>query len=106
MGDPLTWIAIASAATAATSGVQAVQAKSASTEAKRETRRVAGAFGKAEEELTGQEQAAEKRRQREQARLQRQARGALAGGRRSTILTGPLGLTGEPEVGGKTLLGA
>lgn len=52
------------------------------------------------EESTAASQAAGKA-----ARKRQKARSAAAKGRRSTLLTGPLGLIGEPETAGRTLLG-
>lgn len=43
---------------------------------------------------------------RDQAKSRQAALAAIAGGRGGTILTGPLGLTDQPTVANKTLLGA
>lgn len=53
-----------------------------------------------QEESTAASQAAGKK-----ARKRQKAKSATAQGRRGTLLTGPLGLVGEPETSGKTLLG-
>jgi len=78
-------------------------------EAKREMKQEAGRQAKlqadAEALAADQEKTAELSTQQRQKRAAQKAMAAGRGGRAGTILTSPLGTTGAPSSGGKTLLG-
>jgi hypothetical protein len=92
------------ALSAATTGYQVSQQRRAQKEAEKESK---AAAQRERTLLTGLEREEEAGQQRAAARIGARRRKSRTGPRRGgTILTGPLGIAGEPDLGGgKTLLG-
>jgi flagellar motility protein MotE (MotC chaperone) len=63
-------------------------------------------YAKAKQDQLDATNKADNTRRRDQSRANQRAKQAAAGGRASTILTSPLGVTGEQAKGDKTLLGS
>jgi hypothetical protein len=105
MGDPISTAIIISAIVGA--GTQAVGARQAEREAEKAGKRQAAETQRLTAEIAQRGAAEEEQATAEAARAtarQRQ-RALAAGGRRGTLLTGPLGITEGFETGPKTLLG-
>lgn len=74
-------------------------------ERKRVTAEAAASQQKLKEQTEAESAEFATRRERESARARQRALGQVAERGRETLLTGPLGLAGEPATGLKTLLG-
>lgn len=93
-----------------TTGVAGAQYESQRKEAKaqrddQEQKQLALA-GEADAKMKDEQAQADAQRARSQARSRQRMGQAASQGRAGTILTSPLGVQGQPEAGGKTLLGA
>jgi hypothetical protein len=88
----------------ASAGAQVYQSRSVAKDAKREGEKAAAEAGRMRRDQEAREAASAGEFARSQARRRQRALGA-EGTSRSTILTGPLGIPGEPSLGRKTLLG-
>lgn len=89
-------------------GLQAYQARRQEKAAEKAQKRQFEEQSRLEQEYRGRLAARDEDQTSAAAAARDRQRAAAAGatGRRSTILTSPLGLPGEPETGRKTLLGA